>query len=1111
MNARAFDLTGPLPSGVTVLEASAGTGKTYAIAALAARFLAEGRAAMSELLLVTFSRAATAELRLRVRERLRASATALAAAVDGVRPEDPVDAALAADVSADEVAVRADRLRRAFADFDRATIMTTHEFCQAMLVGLGVLAPQTPQATLVEDLGWLADEVAADLYVQRYAGSPRTPPFPFGARRGGDDPGARQIARDAVADPAPLAEVAGDAAERVTFAHEVRRELRRRKADLRLYSFDDQLTRLDAALADPVTGPHARARLAARFPIVLVDEFQDTDPVQWSVLAQAFAPSGTVVLIGDPKQAIYGFRGGDVHLYTRVTREVGDLATLGTNHRSDPAVVAGVATLFGGLALGDAIDVPSVVAAKEPRLRGAPGTPWARGVQIRTFEHDDPVGPWQANEEIAADLVGVVAGLLSDAAPLRPVAGGTLRPRDIAVLVRSNRRGAALAEALTGAGIAATFSGTASVFASEAARDWLTLLRALDRRRRPYLQRAWLTTFVGATLTELATADEERTARWALLVHTWARVLAHGGVGALLAAIEADTDLSARLLRHPGGERLVTDHHHLAEILRERTRGDRARPRDLAAWLASEIELASGDAERTRRLETDADAVQIMTIHRAKGLQWPVVLLPEAGVVFRDPVDEGRGLIVPGADGRTIDVGGRAGAGRSERWRAWLTEEGDEALRALYVGFTRAESHVVTWWSHHWKVESAPLQRLLHAPRDATRPLRPALAYPPATLKAGGSPLTLAALAGTEVAAVPVTAPDPPTTASAPGHPAPLGVRSWERTIDRTWVRTSYSGLTAGAHELAFAADVLPADALLVDDEPEPGTADPPTAGAEADPSLAAPSPLSGLPAGAAFGSLVHAVYEHVDATGPDWEEHLAEAAASGLSRWPVAGVDATALAAALAPSLLTPLGPLAPGAALRDFGPTHRLAELDFEFALANPAATLTDLADLLREHLPTGDPLAGYPDRLDSPLLGPQRLFGFLTGSIDAVLRLDGVSARPGYLVVDYKTNRLAPPGDPLTVGHYTRAAMAEAMMTHHYPLQALLYCVALHRFLALRLAGYHPERDLAGVAYLFVRGMAGADTPVVDGAPLGVFAWEPPAALVLAVSRLLAGGAS
>ncbi|WP_342371710.1 UvrD-helicase domain-containing protein [Propioniciclava soli] len=1134
--AATFHLTGPLPRGVTVLEASAGTGKTHAIAALATRFVAEGAVDISALLLVTFSRAATAELRLRVRTRLRESAEALRAATSGVTPGDAVDRALTDGVPPEEVAMRAARLEAAFADVDRATIMTTHEFCHAMLRGLGILAPQTPQSHLTEDLGWLADEVAADLYVQRYAQGDTPPPFPFaGAASERDDPGAREIARAAVHDAALLGgtDAPGAAGERAAFAAAVRAEVDRRKGRLRLFSFDDQLTRLDAALADPRTGELARTRLAERFPVVLVDEFQDTDPVQWSVLQQAFAPSSTVVLIGDPKQAIYGFRGGDVHLYTSATREAGALTTLRTNHRSDPGVVAGVATLFEGIALGEDIDVPAVAAARAPRLRGRPGTAWERGVQLRTLEAEKAISPWQAGDAIAADLVAVVTDLLGPDAPLRradPAAAG-LRPKDVAILVRSNGRGADLAAALTSVGIAATFSGTSSVFASDAARDWLTLLQALDRRRRPYLQRAWLTSFVGATVADLARADDTRTAAWSLWLHTWARVLGRGGVWALLAAIERDTDLSARLLACPGGERRVTDHHHLAEMLHERTTaGTPARPRELALWLAREIERASGDAERTRRLETDADAVQIMTIHRAKGLQWPVVLLPDAGASRKEPTDRGQALIVPGTDGRTLDVGGRRGAGRPDRWERWLVEEGDEALRALYVGLTRAESHVVAWWAHHWNTPTAPLHRLLQATRSADAPTRPRLAYPTDDLPAGGSPRLVDWLAGTQVGvtllgdSVTVSGADdqksPATAVAWPGaaeRPAPsdLAVRAWRRTIDRGWRRTSYSGLTADVHELAHPI----AEGPFVSDEPDeagppsgPGTPGPaePTA-PSADPRLAQPSPMAALPAGPAFGSLVHEVYEHVDATGVDWRDRLAGAVEAALVRWPVGGVDPAELAEAIAPTLLTPLGDLAPGAVLRDFGPGDRLSELDFEFPLANPRATVADLAELLTTHLGAGDPLAGYAERLAHPLLAEQQLHGFLTGSIDAVLRLAGPTRRPGYVVVDYKTNRLSAPGEALTLGHYTPAAMAEGMMASHYPLQALLYCVALHRFLAQRLAGYDPERDLAGVAYLFVRGMAGADTPVVGGAPLGVFTWHPPAELVLAVSRLLAGGAS
>ncbi|HHU38170.1 MAG TPA: UvrD-helicase domain-containing protein [Propionibacterium sp.] len=1104
MNPTLFDLTAPLPTGTTVLEASAGTGKTFAIAALAARYIAEGVARVEDLLLITFSRAATAELRSRVRERLRDTADALAAAAHGARPDEAVAAHLA-DAPAAEVAARAERLATAFAGFDRAAIMTTHEFCHGMLAGLGILAPQTPQSTLVEDLRPLADEAAEDVYIRMFADEPHGAPFPFG-RQWDADPGARDIAREAVSEVADLVGGGspGAAGARVAFAESVRHEVARRKEVRRLFSFDDQLTRLDDALADPVTGEQARQRLAARFPVVLVDEFQDTDPTQWSVLHQAFDGAATLVLIGDPKQAIYGFRGGDVHTYGMAVSAAGAQTTLGVNHRSDPEVVEGVATLFCGVRLGADIGVPAVTTAREPRLVGASGTPWDRGVQVRALEAEKAVHPATARRAITSDLVAVVGTLLGRDAPLR----GTdrdLRPSDIAVLVRSNERGQEVATALAASGVPATFNGSNSVLATAAAQDWLTLLRALDQPRRPYLRRAYLTDFVGATVTDLALADEERLGEWSLLVHTWARVLERHGVPALFASFDADTNFRARLLTRPDGERLVTDHRHLAELLHRQVVGTRAgRARDLAAWLVAEREGSSlGGGDSTRRRDTDADAVQVMTIHRAKGLQWPVVLLPEVTHQREADRDTGRQLVLPRGDGRLLDVAGRRTPAREDRWERWRTEEGDEALRALYVGLTRAQSRVVAWWAHHWETAAAPLHRLLHATHDPGAPARPALSYPTRELPGGGSPVGLAWLAGSQVACVSVPHEDATSGGTfredKPDADA-LRARVWTRAIDLDWRRTSYSGLTAAAHEFAALTDSpLVADELVDDVE------------VEADPAWSQPSPMADLPAGAAFGTLVHAVYEHTDATGPSWQAALAEAVADALRHWPLGDVEAGALASALEPSFTTPLGALAPGRTLRSFAPDDRLSEMDFEFPLDNPGATLADIAALLAEHLPADDPLAGYPARLEHPGLADQVLHGFLTGSVDSVLRLRRGEDTDGFLVVDYKTNRLSAVDEHLTLGHYAPGAMAEAMMASHYPLQALLYCVGLHRFLRQRMAGYAPDRHLAGVLYLFVRGMAGPNTPVVDGTPLGVFAWRPPTALVLAVSRLLAGGAA
>jgi exodeoxyribonuclease V beta subunit len=215
------------------------------------------------------------------------------------------------------------------------------------------------------------------------------------------------------------------------------------------------------------------------------------------------------------------------------------------------------------------------------------------------------------------------------------------------------------------------------------------------------------------------------------------------------------------------------------------------------------------------------------------------------------------------------------------------------------------------------------------------------------------------------------------------------------------------------------------------------------------------------------------------------------------------------ALADALVPLHRTPLGPLADGRTLGEIGLPDRLRELTFELPLSGGdlrgpgpgpgEARLGDLAPLVRAHLPADDPLATYAEHLEQPALGDQPLRGYLTGSIDAVLRLP--TGR--FLVVDYKTNFLGP-----AVADYSRPRMAEAMLHSHYPLQALLYGAVLHRYLRWRLRGYDPDTHLGGALYLFVRGMAGPDTPDADGSPAGVFSWRTPSSLVLALSDLLDG---
>jgi len=1136
-----FDVCGELPTGTTVLEASAGTGKTYTIAALALRYVAEGIAELSELMLVTFGRMATNELRLRVRERMVSLESRLADALSGGCLESATDTIgglqpierLLLTGDASQLEARHSRIVTALAEFDAATIATTHEFCLSMLDGLGVLGDREPQARFVEELTELTREVAGDLFLRRYAANGR-PPLGFDQ--------ALDLAETAVSSAHAVLVPTGlsrqdhpEAAERHAFACEVRAEVEHRKLAGRLFTYDDMLTRLRDALADPVRGPAATNRLRSRYRIVLVDEFQDTDPIQWDILRRAFHGHSTLVLVGDPKQAIYAFRGADVFSYLDAVEKADFVRTLSTNWRSDAALVAAIEALAGGAALGDPrIVVRSVTAdQKSERLLSASGRAEA-AFRLRVIEHAPdadrvpPVG--ELRPKITADLVADVGSLLASGATLTE--DGRRRavdPADLAVLVRTNERGDTIRDALMAAGIPAIMLGASSVYASSAAEDWLILLAALEQPRQHYIRRAALTCFFGWTFDRLATASEPELIELIQQVRWWARVLRSRGVAALVEAATTQTGLPERLLRCHGGERQLTDLRHIGQNLHAAMVSGQLGISALVQWLAERMAEArrTGLSDRTRRLETDARAVTIMTVHASKGLEFPVVYLPDAWDQYADARDDGR-LLRLHETGETgticeLDVGGLSAPGRADRFARHLAEDAGEQLRLLYVAMTRAQCSVVTWWAPSRNTPASALHRFLYRPESEG--VHPAGNYP-----LDGDPRSLPRLRGTYsvelVQSLPAEAWQLSERAAALGQP-----RIFNRTLDLNWRRTSYSSLTAAVHgaELTLAG---------VGSEPEPTkehdesslpreeaaqhvvvgatSSSPDTAGSAHAPGGLPDdihSPMEDLPVGIEFGTVVHAILEAVDPMAGDLAGELRTVAAGVLARTP-AEISAEALSDGLLPAMQTPLGPLAGDRRLCDISRSDRLAELSFELPLAGgdqpiTEVSLSQLAPLLRRHLAPDDLMYGYSGMLEHPVLGAETLRGYLTGSIDAVLRVrdDGVSR---YLIMDYKTNWLGNyETGPLLVTDYAPARMAQAMLSAHYPLQALLYSVAVHRLLRWRQPGYRPEVHLGGVLYLFLRGMAGPKTPRADDVPYGVFSWRPPAGLITELSDLLQVG--
>ncbi len=1101
-----FDITGPLPSGTTLIEASAGTGKTWTLSALVVRYVAERGLPLGELLVVTFSRAATQELRERVRARL---ADTLAILERGDATDDELVRHLR-DCTTDELQHRVRRLRNAVAEFDTATIATIHQFCHYVLRSLGVAGDSDPYATLAEDLTELRDDAIDDVYL---AGRLQPGAVDLDYER------ARADATIALDNPsATLSPVhaTGRLGARLEFVKQVRREVARRKRRAALLGYDDLLSELANALADE--GGPARRRMRDRWRVVLVDEFQDTDPVQWQVFSQAFvAEDKTLVLIGDPKQAIYAFRGGDVNTYLAAAETATTRTSLPTNYRSDAPLVESLRTLMAGVELSPRIEARPITAHRRThRLQDAPDNSAVRlrAILGRTM----PIN--EARGQICTDAADDIARVLSSDATWD---GSPIQPKHVAVLAFTNRDLHRMRAALRARGIPSVLVSSESVLRTSASGWWLQLLMALEQpHRADRVRLAALSPFLGWTPERLDKQGDSGTESIAAEVRSLLAAFHRGGIAAVL-DVSRGNGLDARLLSQVGGERDLTDVTHCAQLLQERVlQGTRGLP-SLVGWLQqqSRDDATAAPDSRVMRLDSDALAVTLSTIHGSKGLQYPIVYAPFLFDNFmRDQVSPA----IIHRDGQRV-LSFDEDEVNEPRHRA---EALGENMRLSYVAMTRAQSQLVMWWAPTHNTPASGLHRLLFGQADTAPGLSSLLAARSRDFGEAAAPVVPAerprlrnegqtretlqvwtdagAFSLAEVTGSTTATPLPP-----PQSDDRLAARTFQDSwVDHEWRRTSYTSLAAagqgspGQAGAESTSEPEHGDLGRVDEEPiTVAEAGEPTGQEVA-------SPMADLPVGATFGSLVHAVLEEADFQAADLRGELLAHVREQLTWWPVE-LDPEELAAALEGVVTTPLGPLASGARLSDIRGSDRIAEMEFELPLGggdrpHASAQLRSMAAVLRRHLAPGDPLRGYADALDGDELGGQALLGYLTGSVDLTFRHGG-----RYYVVDYKTNWLGEPGAALTLADYAPSRLVAAMNHSSYPLQAILYSIVLHRYLRWRLPGYDPEQHLGGVMYLYVRGMAGAATPLVDGQPCGVFSWRPPAAMLEELSAVLDGQAS
>lgn len=1145
MSAPVFDLQGPVPSGTIAIEASAGTGKTFALATLATRFVAEGGVAASELLVVTFTRAAAAELRDRIRSRMVGAVRCLA----GVQPAPPDDE-LVASLLAGNDAERQPRLRhlqRAVADFDSATVTTIHGFALQALSGFEVPGMR-PGARVVgdadDDLRAVCVDVLAAESISHDRALDDLAPLP-GASSLHDPVKALTHSPDLtlvpnLTDP----DVPPELQIRLELIDRAIREFRHRRRLAGVVTFSDLVENLRSALVGP-DGDRFIDAIRRRYRVALVDEFQDTDAAQWEIFHRLFGTTtGSVVsreplplvLVGDPKQSIYAFRGADIATYLRATdASTGvEAASLGTNWRADKRMIDALGVMFDGATFGDdrihftPVDVAP--AHKETSIRDATGAALP-AIVIRTALHAELPRTRQRGEiavagaraaifvDLAEEVHSLIGATSIPADPDHPEAGDRpVRADDIAVLVRTSDQADEAHRALIERGVPAVVARGPSVLESAAATQWRWLIEALIRPSDVRRARAFaLSWFCGWDADRLVAASDREVAELQARLHDWVEMLSAAGTAAGVHRILSDTGVAARVLARPDGERNLTDLLHVGELLQ---RGSPLRAPGAAALLdvldaGGEAGSDTEDADEVaaRRVESDAAAVQIMTIWVAKGLEFPIVAVPtlwdaakDASVIQTDPDTRAR----------IYDLGQKppwpdTAAAARRKDRAWLDHSG-EMLRLTYVALTRARHHALLWWTAPPSTAKSPLTRLLFA-RDADQRIdEEAWRAPKVTVPSigeVGARLNMLAERSDGTIAIVEQPPRSAVTPRIDPHersdgdttaPTPVAA-SLGRSLDRDRHRWSFTLITAQLH----GADSAERDRLDgtdgdggASDESQSGG---PSATVTADPGADVVDP-DGLPAGAAFGSLVHEVLEQLDFTDSDLRDSAERIALELALRQPrvLPPADVPRLAEALHAALATPFGQTFEGLRLNDLSLADRLNEVAFDLRLAGggAAATLAEVATVVLDHLPPDDPLVPWATSLRDGH-GPRGLAGHLTGSVDLVLRHRRVGSAERYVVVDYKTNRLH---------SYGRDHLVAAMAAHHYPLQALLYQVALHRYLRWRLADYNPGSHLGGVAYLFLRGMRGPSTSQHDGHVDGVFDWAVPPALVVQLSELLDG---
>jgi exodeoxyribonuclease V beta subunit len=871
----------------------------------------------------------------------------------------------------------------------------------------------------------------------------------------------------------------------VHFIEYLHTQLRRRKDLRHVHTFDDLLTRLYEALTGRSGAGLVRA-LSRRYRAALIDEFQDTDPVQYAIFHRIFSAGGTPLLfIGDPKQAIYSFRGADIFTYITAAGDVDHRHTLSVNYRSTPGLTQAVNTLFSGHAnpfiYADAIPFRTVASPPErPAHEGSLAIPGLAPMRIMYLgEAFGGKDGWIDNKTAMPLICRITAEeivrLVESEARIdqRP-----LRPADIAVLVQTRHEGRAIKKALSKVGLPSVLRGAGSVFESRQAIDLVAVLQAIAGGYNEALVRAALCTplfgWNGEQLIQSGEqgALEQQYEQFQYYRELWER----RGFMAMFRALAEHHDLRATVLGRQDGERCLTNLLHLAELLHHREIESPARGISaLIRWFLDAIDSAQAKSqEHELRLESDDDAVRIITIHKSKGLEYPVVFCPvlwsnaeirDQALTFHDPADGYRTV---------YDLGSvtQQDTAMCHATRETLAEN----MRLLYVALTRAKSHCTLFWGRFRAATTSAPAWLFHGNMlpeggDAVASLRDAMKNLDDHTAIADLRRFAHRSSGT-VAVEPLMPPESDGTATfLPKSEHALACRRFTGHIPDDWHLTSFTSLLRGRHENP--------------ERPEQDFAPPLLSARQTGDDTEAEDSLFAFPRGPRAGTLLHSILEQADLSACSMDDHR-ELVEQQLGAY---GFD-TRWTEVLCQMLLR-----TGGCSLPDRGRTFRLADIpgekwlnELEFYFPLQRIDPVQLRALIGHPGPGHEPLA---EQIGSLTFSPVR--GFMHGFIDCLFENDG-----RYYIIDWKSNWLGN-----RYSDYGQEQLQATMLDNLYHLQYLIYSVAVHRHLRWRLTAYDYEKHFGGVYYLFLRGIG----PAPD-ASMGIFADRPPAALIERLNRELIG---